>query len=81
VAPTAEGSAVLKVQVTAAPESGKANDALVKLLAKAWGMPRSALSIVSGATDRNKTLAVTGEPEALRAHLGTWLAKLDGDNA
>ncbi len=76
VAPTSGGGAVLKVQVTAVPEAGKANEALVRLLAKAWGVPRSSVSVASGATDRNKTLAVAGEPDDLRERLEGWLAAL-----
>ncbi|MCW9036010.1 MAG: DUF167 domain-containing protein [Rhodospirillales bacterium] len=48
----AEGNLVLKASVTAIPENGKANTALIKMLAKAWKLPKSSLSIVSGATDR-----------------------------
>jgi uncharacterized protein YggU (UPF0235/DUF167 family) len=41
--------AVLKVQVTAAPEDGKANAAILKALAKAWRLPKSRLAIAAGA--------------------------------
>ena len=54
----AAGSTSLKVMVTAAPEKGKANAALVKLLSKQWRLPRSAFKIISGETDRNKTLLI-----------------------
>ena len=69
-----DGQAVLKVRVTAPPEDGKANAALIKLLAKAWKLPKSALSLVAGHTDRRKTLAVAGDPAALRRDLEAWLA-------
>jgi uncharacterized protein (TIGR00251 family) len=52
----ANGTRRLCVRVTAVPEKGKANDALIKLLAKSWRIPRSRLSIIAGAKDRNKTL-------------------------
>ncbi len=48
----ASGRAVLKVRVTEAPEGGKANAAVVKLLAKAWKLPKGALRIAAGAKDR-----------------------------
>lgn len=70
IAPDAEGGHVLKVAVTAVPENGKANQALVKLLAKEWKLPKSAFTLVAGATDRRKTLLVAGDAAALAAHLG-----------
>ena len=65
----AAGQAYLQVRVTAPAEGGKANAALLKLLAKAWGVTRSRLAIVAGAKDRRKTVAVAGDPTALRKHL------------
>ncbi|WP_029009526.1 DUF167 domain-containing protein [Azospirillum halopraeferens] len=73
VAETAPGRLALKVTVTAAPEGGKANAAVVKLLAGAWGLPKSALSVVTGATDRNKVLHVAGEPAELMRRLGALM--------
>ena len=52
----ADGQPVLKVSVTAVPEKGKANDALIALLAKSWKLPKGAIMLVRGETDRNKTL-------------------------
>src|SRR5512138_351217 len=72
-----DGATVLKVRVTEPPEDGKANAALVKLLAKAWKLPKSAISLVAGHSDRRKTLAVAGDPATLRPALETWLAGLD----
>ena len=45
----ADGGVALKVAVTAAPEDGKANAAVIALLAKAWGLPKSAFTVVAGA--------------------------------
>src|SRR3546814_2288699 len=67
---------VLKLRVTEPPEDGKANAALVRLLAKSWGLPKSTLSLVAGHTDRRKTLAVADDPAALRRALERWLAGL-----
>lgn len=61
--------AVLKVAVTAAPERGRANAAMIALLAKAWGVPKSSLSVIKGETDRNKTLFVEGDADALLAKM------------
>ncbi len=65
VAPDADGGAVLKVAVTQPPVEGKANKALIKLLAKSWGLPKTAISVKSGARDRRKTLFIEGDPEQL----------------
>ena len=69
----ATGRAVLKVRVTAPPEGGKANVALIKLLAKAWKLPKGALRVVAGGKDRRKTLLVEGDPAELAPRLTAWL--------
>jgi uncharacterized protein len=56
---------VLRVRVNAVPDKGKANAAVVALLAKALGVPKSAISVVSGETARLKTLDVVGDGRAL----------------
>ncbi|SMH49851.1 DUF167 domain-containing protein [Maritimibacter sp. HL-12] len=45
----------LKVSVTTVPEDGKANAAVIKLVAHALGVPKSALTLTRGATSRDKT--------------------------
>lgn len=50
----------LKVAVTAAPEKGKANAAVLDVLAAALGLKRSQLSLIAGETDPRKTVLVTG---------------------
>lgn len=52
--PDADGNPILKVTVTAAPEDGKANAAVIALLAEALGVPRGRLAIVAGGTARRK---------------------------
>lgn len=76
LAAEADGGTVLKVSVTTVPEDGKANAALIKLLSKQWRVPKSAMEIVQGATDRRKVLHITGEPGDLLASLEEWMAKL-----
>jgi hypothetical protein len=61
----ADGALVLKVAVTAAPEDGKANEAVIALLAKAWKLPKRDFSIASGAAARRKVLHVAGDPARL----------------
>lgn len=72
-APEADGGTVLKVAVTAVPEDGKANAALVKLLSKQWKVPKSAIAITAGATDRRKTLLVSGDAAELKRRLDQWI--------
>lgn len=72
----ANGEPHLKLRVSDVAEKGKANAAVLKLLAKAWGLPRSSLSIASGETGRNKTVAVAGDPEDLRVRIEAWLESL-----
>ncbi len=65
----ADGSAVLKARVRAAPHEGAANEALVRLVAKVLAVPASRVSIAAGATARVKTLHVAGDTAALAAKL------------
>lgn len=74
----ADGTGVLKVSVTSVPEKGRANEAVTKLLAKAWGVPRSRITVAAGAAGRRKTLLVQGEPNAVMAAIETWLEKTYG---
>nr|WP_184438070.1 DUF167 family protein [Roseospira goensis] len=61
LAADADGRPHLRVSVTAVPEAGKANAALVGLLAKRWKLPKRAIAVVAGATDRRKTLRITAD--------------------
>lgn len=54
------GNGVLRVYVTTVPEGGKANAAVLKLLAKALGVPKSRLDIVRGQAARDKVVRVLG---------------------
>lgn len=61
----------LKVRLTAPPVEGAANAALVKLLAKALGLPRRQVAVVAGLKSRNKTVWVGGlSPDELGLRLG-----------
>ena len=60
----------LRVRVSAAPESGHANRAVIGLLADAFATPRSSIELVRGATGRDKLFRVAGRSlDELRAQL------------
>ncbi len=56
----AAGRPVLKVRVRARPVEGEANAALVKLLAKTLGMPKSAVALERGGQSRTKMISLAG---------------------
>lgn len=61
----------LKVRVAAPPEKGKANDAVVKLLADALAVPKQQVRVVSGATSPQKVVEIDGLSEVeVQARLG-----------
>lgn len=62
----------LKATVTAPPEDGKANEAVIDLLAEAWRLPRSAFCVTRGATGRAKVLSISGEPARLAGRIVEW---------
>ncbi len=72
----ADGAVVVLAAVSAPPEGGKANAALIQLLAKAWRLPKTSVSIAGGATARNKVLHVAGRTADLMTQLGAWLDTL-----
>lgn len=51
---------VWKVQVTAPPQDGRANEAVLRLLSKRLGVPRTSISMVSGHAARQKVVELTG---------------------
>ena len=72
----ADGSVALKVAVTEAPEHGKANAALIKMLARALKVPKGTVEIVSGQKQRNKKLFLSGDIRGLEPRLSAWLDEL-----
>lgn len=77
-----ENEPLLKARVTAVPENGKANDALLKLLAKAWSLSRTTLRITSGTKHRNKTIIIAGPRDTLESQMRLWLNSLqDGEDS
>ncbi len=65
----ADGRAVLKARVAAPPSEGEANAALVRLIAKAVGVPPRDVAVAAGATARVKRLTIAGDPARLIAAL------------
>jgi uncharacterized protein YggU (UPF0235/DUF167 family) len=61
-----------KLRVAAAPERGKANDAVVALLAETLELPRASVTLVSGAGSRDKIVELAGlEPDEVERRLAT----------
>src|ERR687897_970410 len=79
VAPGAPAPAVVgrhgdfwKVRVAAAPERGKANEAVSSPLADTLAVPRASVTLVSGGGSRNKIVELTGiEPDQIERRLAT----------
>jgi len=65
----ADGHIVLMVRVRAVPAGGQANTALVRLVAKAVGVPMRDVALTAGATARLKRLVISGHGPTLVAAL------------
>ena len=62
---------VVRIRLNAPPVEGKANEALVRFLARAVGVPKSRITLVTGERGRSKIVRVAGvTPEALMKALG-----------
>ncbi len=71
-----EGRPVLKARVRARPVEGEANAALLKLMAKALGVPKSSVALARGGQSRLKMIRIDGlEDEDLHARLAGVLAQ------
>lgn len=66
----ADGREELEVRVAEAPADGAANEAVVRLLARALGTSRSEVEIISGAASRHKRVAVPLDAQEARRRLG-----------
>jgi uncharacterized protein (TIGR00251 family) len=71
----ANGRGVVKVRVRAVAEGGEANRAVTELLARALGVPKRQVRLLSGTTSRLKQIAVDGDPR----ELGDAMRKLTAD--
>ena len=56
----------------------KANKALIGMLAKAWRLPKTSISVKSGAAHRQKTLFMEGDTKRLLERLGDWMESHHG---
>lgn len=70
----ADGNTALKATVTTVPEGGKANQALIKLLAKEWKVAKSTLEVLQGQTSRTKVMYLAGDATQLADVLNAWAA-------
>jgi uncharacterized protein (TIGR00251 family) len=59
----------LKVSVIAPPVDNRANEAVLRLLAREWRLPRRDLSIAAGGKSRDKSVQIAGNPATLMARL------------
>jgi uncharacterized protein (TIGR00251 family) len=75
------GKVVLKAYVTTPPEDGKANAALLALVADWLGVSKSAVALASGQKSRLKSIAVDGEPDKLLEKISRLLAALSQGGA
>ncbi len=55
---TVDDDGTIRVHTTTAPTDGKANDAVIRALAKYWGVSRSSIHIIRGETSHNKVISV-----------------------
>lgn len=69
---------VLKASVTAPPDAGRANEALLRLLARTWHLPHRNLAIIAGCTSRDKVVRVGGDPRQLIDKITSEIASLPG---
>lgn len=61
----AENKTAIKIAINAVPEDGKANKALIDFLAKRLKLPKSSISLISGQTNRLKTVFIEGDAEKI----------------
>ncbi len=53
-----DADGTIRIHTTAAPTDGAANDAVIKMLAKHFDVPKSSIRIIRGATSRNKVIEI-----------------------
>jgi uncharacterized protein YggU (UPF0235/DUF167 family) len=70
-----DGVPLLRVAVTEVPEGGKANKAVLAMLAKELGVAKTQLTVQTGAAERRKLLCLKGDATEL-ARLNKWASSL-----
>ena len=68
---------MLKAYVPQPPEDGRANDAVLALLADTWRLPRSSFTVIKGVASRQKTVRVSGDADSIADSIADWM-KADG---
>jgi uncharacterized protein (TIGR00251 family) len=63
----------VQARVRAVPEDGRANAALVELIADEIGVAKSTVKVVAGQTARLKSVHIAGNPRALEERISAWL--------
>jgi uncharacterized protein (TIGR00251 family) len=76
----AEGKVWLRVRITAPPEDGKANAALIRLFSKIWKLPKSSFDIISGDTARTKRVLMRGDGVLFATRVAVMLRKEGTDD-
>jgi uncharacterized protein (TIGR00251 family) len=72
-----DGLRVLKARVRAPADKGRANEALLKLLAKTWRLARRDMEIITGHRDRRKVVLIKGDTLTLMTTLQERLRALE----
>lgn len=67
----------LQARVRAVPEDGRANMALVELVAEEIGVPKSTVAVTAGKTSRLKTVLIAGDPKVLEPRVVAWLKRFE----
>lgn len=75
---TGPDGARLELRVRAIPDTGAANDAAVRLIAKLFDVPRQAVRLASGSTSRYKAFDIAGDFGILADRLSILISKQDG---
>jgi len=75
-----DSSVVINSSVTATPEAGKANTALLKLLATEWKLPKSSVSIIKGATTRRIIIEIAEDRQIVEPILTSWIKRRANKN-
>ena len=75
-----DGQGALRAAVTAPAEDGKANRAVIELLAGEWRLPKSVFEVIKGTARRDKVLSISGEPAELAGRIAAWMRERAGDH-
>ena len=71
-----DGKTYVQARVRAVPEDGKANKAVVELIAARLGVPKTSIALASGHSSRLKTLSISGDASALEQKVIAWLRSI-----